>query len=170
MTPRGEGETPTSERNRLWKLRKQGLLPPPPTCKTCGKVLKPGSSTLSKAAQMGLCWSCWKATPEGKLERRRQNLKKKIWGVAWWGGQPNQDLQQYQSLRLAIGASYVGRNAENGTVFVVWSDGRVTEHAGLAINRSKGLQPEDGTPVTEDPDWFRDQVDERLKTWFTVDR
>lgn len=165
MAPKGSPTT-SAERMRLKRLRDKGVIPPALNCKECGRAMKYGASEESKAYSLGLCWACWKKTDEGKLERRRQNLSRDTWGVCWFGGKPGEDVVKVASLRAAISASYVSRRGPNGTIFIVWSDGRVTEHTGLTIRLSKGLRPEDGVPVTDDPDWFREQVDERLKTWF----
>ena len=168
MTPRGKAPLSSTERMRLKRMRDRGELPPLKTCSECGKVLKFGASTENKAYDAGLCWEHWKISDAGRHERARQNLKKKSWGVAYFGGKPGEDIERFKTLRKAVEGSYVGRGQENGPVYVVWQDGKVTEHHGLTTRSAVGLSPDKGELVTDDPGWFRDKVEESQRKWFEV--
>ena len=153
------------------RLRELGELPPLKTCKVCGKTLKQGSGT-GKAYAADLCWQHWKQSTQGKLERRRLNLAKKLWAVSYFGKKPNEtEWQQFPRIKQAITASYVDRTMKNnGPVAICWSDGEVTLHWGLTQS-STNVKPEDGEEMVGgdlDPGWFRDQVDDKKKTWFVA--
>lgn len=162
--PRGKPTTST-ERMRLKRLRDQGVVPPVKTCKECGKRLKLGASGESKAYRLDLCWACWKKSPEGKIERRRQNLKREIWPIGYFAGPDDDHVLPHRTLRIAQSAASGGRHKPPGPVYIAWSDGRVTLHAGLTARQVPGLGPGDGEEVLE-PEWFLAQIDDSLKTWF----
>ena len=169
--PKGRPTTST-ERMQLKKLRDQGLAPPIKKCRSCGKETKPASGS-SKAAKLGLCWDCWRSTPEGKKERRRQNLVRKVWIVAYFSAREGEGYQQFSRARQAIGHAYVDRTlVNNSPVVCVWSNGDVTAHFGLTSqSRSEDFTTASGQfflegPDEPDADWFKAQVPEPKRTWF----
>ncbi|ACY75822.1 predicted protein [Cyanophage PSS2] len=171
MSPRGKPTTST-ERMRLKKLRDQGKAPPLKNCKACGKVLKPTSGS-SKASREGLCWDCWKTSPTGKIERRRQNLVKDTWGVAYFSCKPGEEFKKFARAKQAISNAYVDRTmTRNGPVVAVWNDGTVTIHWNMAQSRASQITKENGDELIGEPspEWFRAQVDESKSAWFTVNR
>lgn len=57
-------------RTRRHRARLAGLLPPVPTCTTCGHQRRSGGS---------LCATCWRRTPEGKAwNRERMRLARQL--------------------------------------------------------------------------------------------
>lgn len=170
--PRGKPTTST-ERMQIKKLRDDGKLPPLKKCKTCNKGLKPTSGS-SKAFQLDLCWACWRSSPEGKIERRRQNLVKDVWAVAYFSCKPGEDFQQFTRAKAAISNAFVDRTmTRNGPVVAVWSDGSVTLHWNIAQSNSGDITKENGDELIGEepsPEWFRSQVDESKAAWFTVNR
>lgn len=61
-----------AERQRLWRLRQKGELPPVQRCPQCGGRMY-GEGPL---CGHGLCSRCWLQTPEGQqYERDRQRDK-----------------------------------------------------------------------------------------------
>ena len=166
MVPKGKPTT-SAERMRLKRLRELGELPQLPTCQACGKRMKPNASQQSRAAQMGLCWACWKETPEGKLTRRRQGLKREVFPVAYFGNQPDEEPHLEKSMRKALTASVTKRGEPNEPIFICWSTGLITCHHGLTASTAYGVEPDDGEELQDgDPAFFHDQVPDQLKTWF----
>lgn len=160
MAPKGKPTTST-ERMRLARLRKQGVADPIKTCSVCGKALKRGAGQ-NLAWNAGLCYTHWLETPEGKQNRRKSQIKNKIWGVAFFGGE---HPEHFTRIKAALKASFA-TGQENYPVFVVWSDGRVTMHPGLTSRKAVGLKPEDGDEMLEGFEEFIDQVPENLRNWF----
>ena len=168
MTPKGRPTT-SAERMRAARLRAKGEAPALPTCKACGKQMKPSASKESKAAQQGLCWACWKITPDGRKERQRQNLASDLWRVGYFGCQPGEEPSFQTTMRNALKASFTDRTlARNGPVWIVWSDGTVTVHYGLSAGTALGITPDDGDTVIDDAEWFRNQVPDSKRTWFDI--
>jgi DNA-directed RNA polymerase subunit RPC12/RpoP len=59
-----------AERQRIWRLRQKGELPPAERCPQCGGRMYGTEGPLSGH---GLCSRCWLKTPEGQeYERARQ--------------------------------------------------------------------------------------------------
>ena len=165
--PKGSPTTST-ERMRLKKLRDMGLAEQIPNCKSCGTPLKVRSGS-GKAYKAGLCYACWSQTEQYRIQKRETALAKDIWAVGYFSGKPGEPLLKRTRLREAIGKAYVGRNKDNGPVFIVWSDGRVTEHYGLSATNSKGMTPEHPSAVDfppDNPEWFLDQIPPEKRTWF----
>ena len=168
-----------SERTKLWKLRKAGKVAPAPSCKSCGKQLKVGCGN-GQAQALGLCYSCFKKTSEGRKQHRRSNMSRarregeEVWAVGYWAQKPDSEEKpvKFSRLREAIGFSSGGRGNPSGPVFVAWCDARVTEHYGLKFSTCKGLTPDHETaheaPV-DDPGWFLDQVPASRRAWFEVE-
>ncbi|QNJ25900.1 hypothetical protein SynSYN20_01573 [Synechococcus sp. SYN20] len=146
---------------RLKKLRDKGEAAPVKTCSVCGQRLKKGAGA-NRAYDMGLCYTHWRQTPEGKAVRRAKQIKSEVWGIWYYGGEP---AEGFASLRKALTAS-VQVGAENHPVFVVWSDGRVTVHFALTHRASRGLVPEEGDEIVDGFEEFKEQVPQNLKTWF----
>ena len=169
IAPLPEGRPTTSTQRMLRKrLREQGDLPPLPNCTSCGKQLKIASGN-GRAYQLGLCWDCFRVSPEGKAQKRKSALKGDVWAVGYFSAKPDEPLVKHDRLRAAIGYAYVGRNKQNGPVFIVWSDAQVTEHYGLSATNSKGMTPDHPSKVdfpVSDPQWFLDQIPEKKRTWF----
>jgi hypothetical protein len=143
-----------AERMADSRARRRGQLPPPALCEGCGAPLKP--SGVGRSAASGLCWRCWAATAEGRqfaLDSRRIRREKAAGGPRphrYFGAVPDGDPEgPFNRLRLAISSAYAGKGRPRGVVWVVWSDGSVTEHheirqadvlavthaAGLAVDR-----------------------------------
>ena len=154
---------------RAKRSRAKGDAPALPTCKSCGKQMKPSASTEAKAAQLGLCWACWKITPEGRKVRQRQNLIQDVWRVGYFGCEPGREPVFQTTMRKALQASFIDRTLKrNGPVWIVWSDGTVTVHYGLSAGTALGVTPDDGDLLVDDPQFFRDQVPASKRTWFDV--
>ena len=165
--PKGQPLTST-ERMRLKKLRDQGLVEQLPNCKQCNAQLKVRSGS-GKAYSLGLCYACWRKTSDYRIQKRENALAKEFWAVGYFSGKPGEPLEKRTRLREAIGKAYVGRNAENGPVFVVWNDGRITEHYGLTATNSKGMSPDHWSACDlppDNPEWFLDQIPQDKRTWF----
>ena len=165
--PKGSPTT-SAERMRLKKLRDMGLAAKIPTCKSCGVQLKVGSGS-GKAYKEGICYECWSKTKGYRIHKREQALATSIWAVGYFSAKPGEPLQKWVRLREAIGKAYVGRNKENGPVFIVWSDARVTEHYGLSATNSKNMTPDHPSAVdlpVDNPAWFLDQIEPNKRTWF----
>jgi hypothetical protein len=64
MTPPG-----SADRMALHRLRKAKGETGSPACRVCGKIYRLDVASFQRL-QAGLCASCWRATPEGKEERR----------------------------------------------------------------------------------------------------
>jgi len=141
---------------RLKKLRDQGVLPPVKTCNVCGKKLKEGAGS-NRAYEVGLCWTHWVETDEGRLTRRRQGLVQKLWPVIYIG---TADLLPFTSVRKCVSAG------KGEPIYVVWSDGRVTMHLGLTARSASGLRPEHGDQLLDGFEDFLDLVPEDRRTWF----
>lgn len=165
-----------SERTRLWKLRKAGKIKPLQECKSCGKTLKAGCGN-GRASSQGLCYACWRRTPEFRIEHRRSNLLKErreggeVWAVGYWSQTPGATGEpvKYGRLREAVNRASGGRGREPGPVFVAWSDARVTEHHGLKVTNCTGLTPDHPSALeypVDNPWWFLDQVDKSRRAWF----
>ncbi len=157
----------STERMRRKRQRELGLAPPLKKCKICDQKLKKGAGS-NKAWEMDLCWKHWKETDEGRIERRRQNLKgdptgKDVWGVLFFGGDPP---EHFSSLRKALSASTKPGRATNLPVYVVWCDGRVTVHNGLTARTAVYLSPKDGDVLLMGGEWFRSFVPEPARAWF----
>ena len=166
MTPKGR-PTISTERMRAARMRAKGEAPALPHCRACGKKMKPSASKESKAAKLGLCWACWKVTPEGRKERQRQNLAQDLWRVAYFGCQPGDEPHFETTMRKALKASFVDRTlTRNSPIWIVWSDGSVTIHYGLSAGTALGVTPDDGDQVIDDAAWFRAQVPQAKRTWF----
>jgi hypothetical protein len=142
-----------AERMATTRARRRGLLPPPVPCETCGAPLKP--SGIGRSAAAGLCWRCWAATPEGRqftLEARRLRREKAAGGprpLRYFGAIPGREEEPegpFNRLRLAVSSAYAGKGKPRGLVWVVWSDGAVTQHEGVrqsdvtTVTRSAGLE------------------------------
>lgn len=170
LMPKG-APTTSAERMRLKKLRDQGLAARfDGSCRECGAVLKPAAGGF-KAFALGLCWRCYKASPEGKEERRQREAMRRaeLTGdqpdqgpkpVAYFGAKPGGEIRRYGRLREAVGAAYVGRGKRSGWVYVVWSDGDVTAHVDMTCaGVSGGIGKTDyATTPPSDPEWFLAQV------------
>lgn len=177
-----------SARQERYELRKAGKLPPLQTCKSCGKTLKAGCGS-GQAAGLGLCYECFKLTGTKKaadrrvyIARRDRTRNQAVWPVGYWSCKPSSDrlrqenLVKSDRLRAAIGHAYGGRPSPgqtpaetNGSVFVAWSDGRVTEHLGLNATNSKNITPEHWSALDSFPDdvgWFLDQIPPEKRHWF----
>lgn len=151
---------------RAKRQRELGEAPALKQCSVCGKTLKRNAGS-GKAYAAGLCWQHWKETTEGRLERRRQGLKRDIFPVAYFGSQPGEEPHLERSMRKALSASVTRRGEPNEPVFICWSTGLITCHHGLTAASAYGVQPDDGEELVDgDPDFFHDQVPDQLKTWF----
>jgi len=150
---------------RAKRARELGLAPPIPTCKVCGKKLKKGAGS-DKAYEACLCWEHWKLSEEGKVDRRRFNLRSDNWAVGYVVKCADGQGRFLASARAAVSAARtIGRDC---LIACVWRDGLVTVHPGLTSKNCSGLKPEDGDPIIEDAEWFHDQVPESKRTWFEV--
>lgn len=124
-----------AERMEISRARRRGEIPLPPSCSVCGKPLK--DSGAGRAMAAGLCHTHWQETPEGKafaLERRRLRREAQIGPRPWryFGAIPGEPEEgPFNRLRLAVSSSYAGKGKPRGTVWIVWSDGVVTEHTGI---------------------------------------
>lgn len=155
-------------------LRRKGILPPLPTCQTCGATLKVGSGN-GKAYQLGLCYKCYRKTPayrepsiQQKRLARKATLVSDLWPVGYFSAKPGEELVKHDRLRTAIGYAYVGRGKENGPVFIVWNDGHVTEHYGLKAH-DKGITPDHPSATELPPDnpgWFLERIPKEKQSWF----
>ncbi len=144
---------------RLKRMREKGLAPPVATCKVCGNPLKYGAGT-GRAYELGLCFEHFRETPEGVLfeAQRRPAPKQAVRGAGYWSAKPGGQLLKHQRLRAAIGYAFVSRTGGNGPVYVLWSNGQVTEHRGLSAFNSQGLQPDHWSAQPEPPadlPWFQ---------------
>lgn len=179
ILPKGRPST-GSERTIEWQLRKKGVLPPLPTCSACGAQLKVGCGS-GKASEMGLCYKCYRATPEYKEAAKQQKRLKRLgvsaatevpdleaWPVGYFSAKQGEELVKHDRLRTAIGYAF-DRSKDNGPVFIVWSDGRVTEHYGLTAKNSKGMTPDHWSACEIPPDnpgWFLAQIPPEKQIWF----
>lgn len=164
-------------RQKIYKLRKSGKLPAAPKCKACGKQLKVGSGK-GKAYALGLCYDCFKTSPEGRVDHRRANLPEQrrdgdeVWGVGYWARKPHEtELTKCDRLRAAAGVAFNGRGKPTGPVFICWSDGRITEHYGLTAKTAVNMTPDHPSAVEAQvddpsPEWFYEQVPREKQTWF----
>lgn len=154
---------------RRKKLRDAGELPELKKCSVCGRTLKPGSGS-GKAYAAGLCWQHWRQTDEGKLVRRRTSLAQKWWAVAYFSKKPDEEeWTQFARIKHAITNAYVDRSlSRNGPIVVVWNCGKVTMHWEVAQARSHEVTPDAGDELIgiPEPSFFRDQVDEKKRSWF----
>lgn len=70
MTPPG-----SADRMALHRLRKAKGETGSPACRVCGKSYRLDVASFQRL-QAGLCSSCWRATPEGKEERRAADRRR----------------------------------------------------------------------------------------------
>jgi hypothetical protein len=70
MTPPG-----SADRMALHRLRKAKGETGSPACRVCGKSYRLDVASFQRL-QAGLCASCWRATPEGKEERRAADRRR----------------------------------------------------------------------------------------------
>lgn len=59
-----------AERQRLWRLRQSGELPPVPRCPECGGRMYKAEG--GPYVGHGVCARCWAKTEEGKAYQREQ--------------------------------------------------------------------------------------------------
>ena len=169
-------------RQQEYKARLDGKAPPLPCCKSCQKQLKVKAGN-GKAYQLGLCYDCYKRSPEYRESRRisQHAAESGVIGVGYWSRKATEsELTKHDRLRAAIGYAWGGRlkkgelpEDRHGPVFVAWSDGRITEHHGLTAENSKGLQPDDPSALDLPPDnpaWFLDQIPEEKRRFFDWER
>jgi hypothetical protein len=162
MTPKGKPTTST-ERMRAKRARELGLAPPIPVCSVCGSKLKAGAGS-DKAYAAGMCWKHWKQSEEGKVDRRRLNLRSDNWAVGYVVRCAHGEGHFVTSARAAVSC---GRTlGKDCLIAVVWRDGEVTIHPGLTSKNCTGLKPEDGDLIVDDAEWFHDLVPETKRTWF----
>lgn len=161
--PKGRPTT-SAERMRLKRLREQGLAAPVRTCKQCGTTLKPTAGS-SKASKLDMCWACWKVTPEGKLDRRRLNLKGSVWAIGYVVRNDQGQHAYVANLRQAL-SHPICKGKSNCILAAIWSNGEVSLHPGLTTKNCSGLRPEDGDSPLGETDWFLSFVPEDKRTWF----
>lgn len=144
---------------RLKRMREQGLAEPVKTCTVCGKKLKKGAGA-NKAWSEGLCWEHWKQSEPGKKERRRQNLKKDLWAVAFFIDD-GKKVRCFSSARQALRATKAPR-----LMVVTWSDGRFTCHTNCTFASVQGMTPESGDLLL---DWTKEMealIPDEKRAWF----
>jgi len=141
-----------AERMADTRARRRGAIPSPAPCEGCGAPLKP--SGVGRSAASGLCWRCWSASPEGRqfaLDARRLRRERAAGGpraLRYFGAVPDGEPEgPFNRLRLAVSSAYAGKGKPRGLVWVVWSDGSVTEHADVRQADVTTVARQTGTEV-----------------------
>lgn len=135
------------------RARAKGELPPLPTCKVCGTLIKDSGARRALAA--GLCFKHWAESEEGLefLKEQRRLRRQRTTGprpYRYFGALPGEDAYPegpFNRMRLAISSAYAGKGKERGMIFIVWTDEVVTQHAGVRQADVGTITREDGIEV-----------------------